>query len=120
MQFLTSLPTHVKISAICATALTILGFLLLGIPGFLIFEGTRALLNWVSGSEIMRELQGDPAWPTFILITLSWPWSIVIGTITAWKLFPKSSTVKRISVVLLVVCISCVLISYGYSASPVN
>ena len=69
-----------------AAAISVVGlFPLLGIPGALIYELCDPLIRQARGASY-REL-GEATWPVAILLTLSWPSSLVLAyTATAGPL----------------------------------
>lgn len=66
-----------KVTAILAVLLAIGGVLLLGIPGALVYELCVPWVRLTLGGRF-TEL-GDGAWPAAIVITLTWPASLVVA-----------------------------------------
>lgn len=69
-----------------AIAVAVLGLVLLGIPGALIFTLFLPVVSLLLSNTVV---QADAAWPIAILITLLWPVSFPLGYLAAWGLFAK-------------------------------
>lgn len=102
-------------SILCAVFLACVGFIpLLGIPGAIVYEGVSYQLNDILGLNLVTEVTGDAAWPFALMLTLFWPWSLVLGTIVGWKILPEQSSPRlrwlSLSTTVLVSCVALVLI----------
>jgi hypothetical protein len=65
------------VTAIVAALLAVGGMMLLGIPGALVYGVSVPWVQLLLGDRF-RDL-GDGAWPAAILITLTWPASLVVA-----------------------------------------
>lgn len=81
---------------ITAAVLAALGVLLLGIPGAIVYELSAPWVRVMLGKGY-AEL-GDGAWPAALVITLTWPWSLVLaytfanGPLRRWGRFARWTT----------------------------
>ena len=67
-----------------AAGLTVLGLVLLGIPGAILLE----MPTWLGLAE---GIEGDAAWPAAILVSLMWPMFIPLGVIAKHQLSTRGS-----------------------------
>lgn len=71
------------VAAIVAAAISILGVVpLVGIPGAVVYEFSAPWVRWALGRGYAD--LGDGAWPAAIVITLTWPSSLVLGYAAAF------------------------------------
>jgi hypothetical protein len=70
-----------------AALAAVAGILLLGLPGALIYQG----LALVAPHGAFRELRADSAWPAALLLSILWPW----GLLLAYVLTPGRRTSGR-------------------------
>lgn len=85
---------------VIAGVLAVLGVLLMGIPGALVYGIS---LPWVSMflGEGSADL-GDGAWPAAILISMTWPFSLVLAYVAAaGPLRHRSRLLRAISWILI-------------------
>jgi hypothetical protein len=70
------------IVTVLAAVIAILGVMpLMGIPGAVVYELSAPWVRAIQGAGF-REL-GDGAWPAALVITLTWPWSLVLAYVQA-------------------------------------
>lgn len=83
---------------ITAALLSVLGILLMGIPGAVVYELS---VPWVRAMQGARFTDlGDGAWPAAILISLTWPASLVIAyTVANGPLRRRGRMVRWIAII---------------------
>jgi hypothetical protein len=84
-------------------ALTVAGFLLLGIPGALLME----IAAPIAGLITPKRLPADSAWPMAIIVSLVWPWFLLPGRMIARALVsPDRAWWRGVGMIALVLALT--------------
>ena len=90
----------VKVTAAVAAAVSFLGVMpLMGIPGAVVYELSVPWVRLALG-EGYADL-GDGAWPMAILMTMAWPWSLLLGYVAAYGPLRDRPWTRRLALVLV-------------------
>ncbi len=111
--------------ALIAFVILAVNFFLLGLPGAIVYEGWRFVLNLLFGREVIADTAplGPGAWALAIYVALLVPWGLPVGyVLTSWLSrswiqslpLPLSSRITWIGLSAIVWSLLIVVILSGY------
>jgi hypothetical protein len=105
------------ITAVAAVLLAVVGIALLGIPGAVIYELCVPWVRLVMGGRFTD--LGDGAWPAALIITLTWPASLVLAYAIAHGPLRRRGRLVRWSALILIPYVLGVLLAlWAHLSAP--